>query len=487
MIDIKEKISGRSLEKKLFQNILNSKKSEFIAVYGRRRIGKTFLIHEFFKDKGIFFSCTGIKDSPLKAQLENFSRSFSRIFYDDLPIQTPSNWMNAFELLTKEIEKQEPDQKCILFFDELPWFSSSKSKFIPALDHYWNTRWNQNPNLILIVCGSAASWMLEHLVHAKGGLHNRITKRIHLMPFSLSETEVFLKSIDCNLNRSQILILYMAFGGVPHYLMQATKGKSAAQIIDEICFSQNGILFDEYPRLLASLFDESKIHHEILKSLFKKKTGLTKEEIAKSLGLKTGGFLTKKISELIESGFIQPYIPYGNIKKSTYFKLIDEYILFYFYWIDSIKSQIKRNALENYWMKKINSQEYSTWCGLSFEAICHKHAYKIIQALGINSIDYKTSSWRLLPKKSSERGAQIDMIIDRSDGIISLIEIKFCQYEYIATKSDAENFKNKMYAFSSHFKIKKQIQFEFVTTHGVKKNTWSEDLIVNVITLDDFF
>lgn len=487
MTDIKDKISGRDLEKSLLKNILKSEKAEFVAIYGRRRIGKTFLINEFFKDKGIFFNCTGIKNAPLKTQLENFSKSFSRIFYNDLPIKDPKNWMDAFELLTKEIEKKTIDQKAILFLDELPWFSSSKSGFIQALDHFWNTRWSQNSKIVLVVCGSAASWMLENLIHAKGGLHNRITRRIHLLPFSLSETEFFLKSIHCNLNRSQILILYMAFGGVPHYLMQATRGKSAAQIIDDVCFTSNGILFDEYERLLASLFDESKIHHEILKSVFKKKTGLTKEEIAKSLSLKTGGFLTKKIEELIESGFIQAYIPFGNIKKSTYFKLVDEYILFYFFWIDKIKTQIKNKMIQEYWIKKINSQEYSTWCGLSFEAICYKHAYRIIKALGINSIDYKTSSLRLLPKNPSDHGAQIDLIIDRSDDIISLVEIKYCQQEYVVTKKDAENFKNKLDVFCSHFKIKKQIQFELVTTHGLKRNAWSEDLIANVVTLNDFF
>lgn len=231
-------IVGRKEELQILRQILHSKEAEFLAIYGRRRIGKTFLIREFFSDKGLFIETTGVKNLSLPEQIENFTRALSSTFFKDIPIRVPASWKEAFDLLTQQIKTAPKNKKVIVFLDELPWLASQKSGLIPALDYYWNLHWSRLSNLILIVCGSAASWMLDHIVNSKGGLYNRITKKIRLKPFSLKKVEEFLHSRNINLTKKQILDLYMVIGGIPYYLKEVRKGQSTAQTIDHLCFQK---------------------------------------------------------------------------------------------------------------------------------------------------------------------------------------------------------------------------------------------------------
>jgi len=279
-----EAIIGRKEEQKTLQRVFDSPRAEFLAIYGRRRVGKTYLIKQFFSAKPChYFQITGMKDGRLKEQLFEFTRAVEKTFYSGVTLKEPESWMQAFEMLTNAIEKYTDKQKVVLFFDELPWLATKRSRFLQALDYYWNTRWVDNPRIRLVVCGSAASWIIENIINSKGGLHNRITAQIRLEPFSLSETRDFLKYRGILLTDKQVLLLYMAIGGIPHYLTQVEKGLSAAQNVDKLCFTKNGMLFKEFNNLIPALFEEAEIYKEIIRIIAKHRYGIGRTELLEQL------------------------------------------------------------------------------------------------------------------------------------------------------------------------------------------------------------
>ena len=483
-----EEIIGRADEKKKLAKIMNSKDAEFLAVYGRRRVGKTFLVRHFFKGKGVYFELAGEKDSAYKVQLINFYRSVQETFKPDLPIKIPATWKEAFSILTVFIEAQPENKKVIIFLDELPWMASRRSGLIQALDYEWNRKWSNISNLILVVCGSAASWVLEKLIHAKGGLHNRITDTIHLKPFSLGEADLYLKSRGINLKPMQVLELYMVMGGIPHYLRQVEKGKSSTQIINSLCFRRDGFLFSEFSRLYKSLFDQSEVHNRITRQIVKKRNGISRDELLRATGFSSGGTFQKRLLELEESGFIDVYVPFGKRKKDLFIKVVDEYTLFFLHWIDPLVKKSSVGYNPNYWLNLSKKPKYLSWAGYAFEAICMKHADRIMKSLGIANLAGEIGSWRFIPaKKSKERGAQIDLLIDRTDNSINLCEIKFSDNKFSIDKSYAKNLINKIEVFEEKTKTKKQIFLTMITTMGIKKNIWSEDLVDSEVILKDIF
>jgi len=390
-------------------------------------------------------------------------------------------------LLTSLIRSVKKNKKIILFFDELPWLATKKSGFIQALDYEWNSEWSQIDNLILIVCGSAASWMLDNIINAKGGLHNRITSKLNLLPFNLYETAHYLKSKDIHLNQIQLLDLYMVMGGVPLYLNQIEKGQSSSQSINSICFKKDGLLYDEFNNVFRSLFNNSELHIKIIKEIVKNANKITRDTLLSNLNLKSGGLIKKKLSELKESGFIDIVVPYGNKKKEYVIKVIDEYTLFYLYWIDSVKKKNMGNSI-NYWLKNIKAPQYNSWTGLAYEAICSKHINNILRKLQVDDLATGIGGWRFIPKKGSpSSGAQIDLIIDRIDDAINICEIKYSKNEFAITKDYGKKLVKKLEIFEEKTRTKKQIFLTMITTFGVKKNIWAEDLISSEVVLDDLF
>ncbi len=308
-------IIGRSKEKQILDNMWLSKEAEFVAVYGRRRVGKTFLIREFLAKKGSFFELTGMKDGSLEEQLANFSSSFAACFYPGISVQPPASWKEAFESLTGEIHRLPKGKKITVFLDELPWLASKRSRLLQNLDYFWNTTWSKMPQVKLVVCGSATSWMIDHLINAKGGLHNRLTKTILLEPFDLDNTKKFLSKRGIKLNNKQIIDIYMAMGGIPHYLKQIEKSKSATQNIQDICFKKDGLLYDEFPRLFRSLFQAADVHLKIFEEIAKHRDGISRNLLLKKVHLKTGGTFNQRMRELEAAGFVSRFIPYGKQKK----------------------------------------------------------------------------------------------------------------------------------------------------------------------------
>jgi AAA+ ATPase superfamily predicted ATPase len=482
------KIIARTKEIEMLDKYYKSKEPAFIALYGRRRVGKTFLIRSLFSIQQNYFEITGLKGSKQSDQLRNFTEALSRKFFKGLSILPPSNWHDAFNLLTTELELIPKSEKIVLFFDELPWLASKKSQFLTHLDYIWNTRWSQMPNVMLIVCGSAASWMMEKLISAKGGLHNRLTKTILLEPFTLNETEKFLHSRSIRMTRRQIFELYMAIGGVPHYLNSVEKGKSAAENIGNICFEKDGLLYDEFPKLFRSLFDEAEINLRIIKLIAESRYGISRTNLLKAAEMKTGGTFNKRIEELEAAGFIQSFVPYGKKNKDHYYRVIDEYSLFYLKWIEPAVKLGHKIDSATYWINKTLTSSYQSWAGYTFEGICIKHAILIKKAIGLNKIACETGSWRFVPaQKSNEQGAQIDLLFDREDGVINLCEIKYASEEFKLDKAYAKTLLNKVETFEKHFKTKKQIFITLITTFGAKESIWTQELVANEVTMDAFF
>ncbi|MBB72201.1 MAG: AAA family ATPase [Legionellales bacterium] len=483
-----QNIIGRRLELAFLDQIWQSKEAEFVAVYGRRRVGKTHLIREYFSNKGVYFELTGIKDGAMGDQLLNYTQSLADTFYSGVALQPPASWREAFNRLTDEIAKQSPRKKITIFLDELPWLASKRSRFIQNLDYFWNTRWSRMPNLKLIVCGSAASWMLDNLINAKGGLYNRLTNTLLLQPYDLSQTKEFLAARQIKLSHKQILDTYMITGGIPHYLKQIKKSKSAVQNINDMCFKQDGLLYDEFNRLFASLFENAELNLNIVREIAKARYGLSIQTLSQRLGKKTGGTFTKRLSELEAAGFIQKYLPYGRSKRDQYYRVIDEYTYFYLNWVEPYKEQSVRDTKANYWHLAAKSPQWRSWSGYTFESICQKHIHKIRQALNLMDIHCQMGHWQYSPiAGSNDNGAQIDLLIARDDGIVSLCEIKYSNNKLQIDKKIAKNLLNKIDVYQKQFPDAVQVSVVLVSTMGIKANVWSDEIIDSVIELEDLF
>lgn len=470
---------GRKEEITILNKALQSKESEMVAVVGRRRVGKTFLIRSTYKNK-IKFEITGIQKGTLDEQLHNFANRLNFHFRPTIPFKRPENWMEAFHILTLYFDSQQQTEKIILFFDELPWMATKRSGFLKAFGLFWNS-WASQNNVIVIICGSATSWMIQKVVRDKGGLHNRITRSIHLKPFNLAETKAYFERKSINLDPYHIIQIYMSIGGIPHYLKEIEGGQSAAQNIDRIFFSVGSLLKEEFNLLYPALFDNPEIHLKIVRILGKKWQGLTRKEIIKAGKFPDGGSLSKIIEELSHSGFITPFYSFGKKNKEIRYRLTDEYSIFYLKFIENQRLESK-----GMWEKFSQTQTYKIWSGFAFENLCLKHIPQIKKALGIGGVYSETSTYRSTATDNLA-GIQIDLLIDRNDHIINLFEVKFYNTEFIISKTYAKELRTKMAIFKAKSKTRKQLFWTFITTFGLLPNEHSLGLLDKALTMDILF
>lgn len=486
-----ETIIGRKKEQKIFDQVLSMPTASFLAIYGRRRIGKTYLVENYFKNKGLFFHITGIQDAPLEDQLEVFNEIFCDHFYKGQISPVPASWIKAFNLLRRALEKIPVHTKIILFFDELPWLCGSKSKFLHALEYFWNRYFSARENLILIVCGSAASWMIDHIINAKGGLHGRITKEMRMLPFTLKETKEYLNYKNIFFDHKQILELYMCIGGIPKYLSFIERGKSVAQNMGDLCFSYNAPLMYEFNNLYRSLFKNYEEHKKIVAVLAQYSKGLSYKEVVEKTKLPTGGTLSKRLEELILSGFVLASPTFGKGKNKLQYILIDEYSLFYLSFIEKTSFFDLQSQGSDYWIKQRNSQAWRSWTGYSFEMVCLKHIECIKEALGLRVITTQTTSWKYRASKDNhvknEVGAQIDLVIDRADSCIHLCELKYYSDEFVIDKEYASRLKKKKEIFERITQTKKSTFTTIITCLGVKHNDYYKSCVDQDLKMDIFF
>ncbi|MBU2651832.1 MAG: AAA family ATPase [Bacteroidetes bacterium] len=481
-------IIGRNHEMEVFKHAMDSPNPEFIGVYGRRRVGKTYLIREFF-NSDIEFELTGLHNASLSDQLENFAEAMGRSIALGVQPKTPVSWKAAFQMLETYLESFPPkkrNKKRVVFLDELPWMNTPRSKFLQSLEHFWNSYGSKKKDLVLIVCGSAASWMVQNIVRARGGLHNRLTRQIRLLPFNLNETKDFLvKQGIKNLTDYMITQLYMAFGGIPYYLAQVRKNLTPTQIIDEVIFSENGQLRHEYDQLYRSLFDQSDYHLKVVKVLAKRASGLTRNILLKEAGISSGGTASKILEELEESGFIESRIPFAKKSNDAIYRLVDEFTLFHLHWVRPLGN---RSPGEGYWISLLNSPKRKAWEGFAFENVCLKHIREIKSALGIAAVETAVNPWRFAGNRElGLKGAQIDLLIDRKDGAINLCEMKFHESAFIIDQKYAGELRNKMEVFNRQTKSRKSIFLTMITTFGTRENIYSKELNITSLDLKVFF
>lgn len=471
-----DRLIGRLSEQALLQECLASGRSEFVVIYGRRRIGKTFLVRRFFKDK-YAFSFVGMHNADKELQLAEFAKALQR--YSQLPLApTLKNWTDAFHCLQKMLEAVKDKGKKVIFLDEMPWMETPKSDFVSALENFWNGWAAMRDDIMLVACGSATSWMVDKLLHNQGGLFNRITRKIYLRPFLLREVEEYLDSKGFNWNRYQIAQAYMILGGVPFYLSLLNPRQSLLDNIDELFFSgHQAMLSAEYNELYATLFKRPENYLMVIKVLAERKEGFSRQELAERTKL-SGAALTKVLSDLELCDFILVYARFGNKKNNAIYRIKDFYTLFYYKYVEGQNTQ---DPLR--WTHLSSSQQVVSWQGFSFELLCLLHLEQIKKTLGIDRILNDSSAWR---SRQSDRNTQIDLVINRADHNINLCEMKFANGLYAIDKSYEQKLLERMSIFRAETKTRCSTRLTMVTTYGVLKNKHS-GLVDDEIVLDDLF
>lgn len=468
---------GRKKEIELLNFILQAEDSHFAAVYGRRRVGKTFLVREVFGGR-FTFQHAGLSEGGMKEQLFAFSSSLKEAGMSD--VRRPDNWLEAFEEL-KDLIRQSKEKRKVIFLDELSWMDTAKSDFMAALENFWNGFASARNDIVLIVCASATSWMLSKVVHNKGGLYNRLTQQIHLQNFTLKECEEYVQAAGLALNRNQILQYYMIFGGVPYYWGFLKKGLSLPQNVDAALFAKDAPLKEEFKYLYASVFKNPETYVKIIETLGRKKVGMTREELIENSGILNSGDLTSKLEELESCGFIRKYYAFGRKKKNAVYQLIDCFTLFYYKFLENAPND------EHFWTNQVNTPAVNAWMGLAFERVCMEHIGQIKRKLGISGVLTEVNSWYC--KADADKGvfgSQIDLLITRKDQVINLCEIKYSGSEFTVTEKVDRSIRNKIHDLTLLTKTKYAIYPTLITTYGLVNNSYSGN-IQSVVTAEDLF
>lgn len=465
-------IIGRVTEKVILTNALNSSRSELIAIYGRRRIGKTFLIREFY-EKEMVFTMTGYSVGNRAVQIKNFMTKLNEVT-DEFKNEKPIDWIDSFVLLKKYITGlRKSKSKKVIFIDEFPWIASNKSGFLPAFENFWNDFCVGRTDLVVVVCGSAASYMVKKIIKNHKGLSKRITQNINLRPFNLGEVKDFFEHKNNPILEYELLKIYMSLGGIPEYLEQVQKGESAVTTIDRLCFQTGAYLENEFDDVFESFFESSSFHKKIIDVLADgKKKGLTRTSLLDICGVDSSGRFSQSLVELEISGFVLKYDSYKGKSKETLYRIYDEYCLFYLQFMKPFKG--------NSWLQLYQKLEYLIWCGYAFETICLKHSTEIKRALKIEGIASENYTW-------SNLKAQVDMVIDRDDNWVNLCEMKFYNDEFTIDGNYLKRLETKKKEYKTDKAGRKGIYITMVTTHGVKSNRYSTAIVDHDLKMNCLF
>lgn len=478
-----ERIVGRERELHELELSYRSQRSELVILFGRRRVGKTFLVRSFFNDQ-YTFHFVGAHRKPQTEQLENFRKALLRYGLKEVPVL--DNWTQAFDQLSSLIE-QSKDERKVIFIDEMPWIDSKRSDFITSFEYFWNSWVSGRDDIMLIACGSATSWMREKLEENQGGLHNRKTRCIYLPPFSLHECREYLVAHEVDWDEYQIIQCYMTMGGVPYYLSLIEPQLSLQENIDNLFFRRNAQLRDEFAELYPSLFRNADRYISIIRLLSKRREGYTLAEIEQHTGF-SGGSLSKTLRNLECCDFINVYTQYGNKSKKTIYRLCDFYTLFYIRFVEPDTSHD-----EQYWAHHHTDKAVSAWEGFSFEQVCFAHLPQLKRALGISGMATNASSWRYVAPKNADtegtdlkKGTQIDLVISRADKIVHLCEMKFSETPYTITSDYAAKLRSRKSIFCEETKTRHGAVITFVTPYGIAPGK-NSGIVHSQIVAEDLF
>lgn len=470
---------GREQQTATMQETLTAHRSAFVALTGRRRVGKTYLIEQVY-EQHFCLTVTGIQHADTQSQINNFMYKLKKVSKIKM-IGQPSNWQQVFGLLRSYLNTLSKRKKQVIFLDELPWMNTAKTGFLQMLAHLWNDYLSKEKHFILVVCGSASSWITEKIVNDKGGLHNRLTDLIHLQPFSLVETKAFFQSKNINLSTNAIIELYIVFGGIPYYLEKVKRGESSVKSVERLCFDEGAAFKNEYENLYKALFDNAAPHEAIVAALAKARNGLSRDQIIKESKIAAGGPFTRAIKELLLSGFVVEELPFGKSKRGSIYRLVDEFSIFYHRFMLRYKKPI-----EDYWQQQTPTQLYKAWTGYAFENICMKHLTLIKKALGIRSVYTSTASY-LQQGSKTEQGFQIDFIIDRNDKTINLCECKFYDAPFRVDKKYAQDLLIRKSVFKKKTGTRKSVFTTLITNHAMLQNEHSLDCVDVSISINELF
>jgi uncharacterized protein len=468
---------GRKVESKVMKDLLIKESPHILMLTGRRRVGKTYLIEQVYKNE-IVFSFTGTEDAELDNQLAKFSNRLN-FFYGKTTVNKKQDWAAALLDLTIYLTKKvKSRKKQVVFFDEFPWINSDKSNFLKEFAYWWN-EYASKMNVLVVITGSDTTWMIKKVLEDKSGLHNRVTRRMHLMPFTLAETREFIHKINPRLTNYDITRLYMSFGGIPLYLDQIQVGESVDQSINRICFRASGLLKNEFNSLYASLFENYQNHIAVIRALASKWQGLSRTELVRLTKISDGGSFTKVLKELQSCNFIEAYNPLNNAKKGTLYRLIDEYSRFYIHFIEA-------GNIKNFQTYAATSKIFSTWQGYTFEIICIKHIEAVKLALGINGVDTSIYSF-YKPKQGNTKAFQVDALLDRGDNVINLCEVKFYNKKVTLEKKLIDAIQLKRANFIEYSCTQKTVLNTLITTYGTDRRNGVYSEIDSEISLDQLF
>ena len=467
---------GRISEQNDLNRLYDSKESEFVAIYGRRRVGKTYLVREVFEGRFAFVH-TGKSEGGMRAKLSHFRKSLEEWGAGRVPAL--KTWDDAFDAL-KKIPTAANGEKKVMFIDEMPWMDTPRSGFLSALESFWNEWASARKDILLIVCGSAAAWMTKNLFRNRGGLHNRVTARICLAPFTLGECARYAEERGLVMGRGELAECYMILGGIPYYWRNLQPELSLAQNIDRLFFRENAPLKGEFGEVFRSLFRNATSHEKVIAALARKKAGMTRGEIVAAAGRGLAGTLTDILETLAVSGFVRRYRMPGKKKRESIYQLIDNFTLFHFRFLDGAASD------ENFWQATALSPSRAIWRGLAFERLCLQHVRQIRAALGISGIHVETYAWHHAPDDVWPEGAQIDLLLDRSDGVVNVCEMKFCSDIYVIDAATEAALMRKLAAFAGVTRTRKAVHLTLVTTFGLQRNAHS-GRVQSEVTLEDLF
>ena len=467
---------GRQRELEDLTEYCRSSKAELICVYGRRRVGKTYLVENAFG--GLFsFSATGSEDKRDRTQLKVFHNALRQFGCQERYM--PNDWFDAFGRLRSILESADVarsmEGRRVVFLDEFPWFASKRSEFLFAFADFWNSWASRQDDMVVIVCGSATSWIIKNLFENTGSLYNRITRQMYIAPFNLHETEQMAESLRLGWSRDAILQCYMVFGGLPYYIDMLDRRKSLAQNIDALCLDVHGPLKREVPHLMEATLGNSPLHRDILRKLSTSKAGIRRKDLVDSLQDGNSGSLKRALDDLEKCGYIRKYKNRYEKRKPTVYQLVDPFLLFSFRFIEGKEPSS--------WSAFSGTQAYYAWRSNAFEIACLCHLRQIKHAIGISGVQTECFPWK---SSMSDPGVQIDLVIERADKVTNLCEMKYTDEEFSIDEEHEQKLRYKRQVFLDESKTGNVCLLTLVSAHDLKESIHSWDIAATV-TADDLF